>query len=391
MAGKKSVIETGVDKLVALVSRAKKISVKDAAKELGVSVASIEEWADFLEDEGIISIHSKFATVYLVEKKIGAKELTEKVKAVKGEKEDFLRRVESSINALERDHEEIKLIDSEFRKIRGVLQENFNQLSSKLEKLEDFRKSHSVIESKRRDIEKEYDKRLVELENQLAKDHKDYESIISSIEQEMAKIGKERQNIDQMKGAEKELEGKVGEINRMIETVQKNIDKSNEQLEIDEKRLAKSEASAAAIKEHIEKSSKELDVVTKEVKESHKALREMETGFIKDLESLQRGDLNKIGPYKESKQLVEKLKTFFEQTKDLDDMILKAETEEEKLKEEFNKLIKKAQAFSVMTGSSEVKKELSAIREELVEIEKRKGVLGTQLKKLRNLMRSLSK
>ena len=391
MAGKKSVIETGVDKLVKLVSDRKKISVKEAAKELGVSVSSIEEWADFLEEEGIISIQTQFATVYLVEKKIGKKELKEKVKAVKGEKEDFMRRVESSINALQRDHEEIKLIDSEFRKIRSLLEDNFSKLSKKLEKLEDFRKSHREMEMKRKEIEQSYEKKINDLERKLKDDHKEYEKIIASVEAELERIGDEKKHLDQMKASEKELEGKVSEINQMISQVKSEIDKGNRQLDIDEERLKKSEESAKKIKDHIQASSKELDSVADQVKGSHKELRSMEQEFIKDVESLGRGDLQKIGPYKESQELIKKFRTFFTSTKQVEELILNAEKEEDELREHFEALLKKAQAFSVMTSAPDVKKDLDSLRKELLAIESRKTLLGTQLKKLRGMMRAVAK
>ena len=44
-------IETGVDKLVALVAREKKIEVGEAAKRLNVDTAVVQEWAEFLEEE----------------------------------------------------------------------------------------------------------------------------------------------------------------------------------------------------------------------------------------------------------------------------------------------------------------------------------------------------
>jgi len=391
LAGKKSVIEPGVDKLVKLVSDRKKISVKEAAKELGVSVSSIEEWADFLEEEGIISIQTQFATVYLVEKKIGKKELKEKVKAVKGEKEDFMRRVESSINALQRDHEEIKLIDSEFRKIRSLLEDNFSKLSKKLEKLEDFRKSHREMEMKRKEIEQSYEKKINDLERKLKDDHKEYEKIIASVEAELERIGDEKKHLDQMKASEKELEGKVSEINQMISQVKSEIDKGNRQLDIDEERLKKSEESAKKIKDHIQASSKELDSVADQVKGSHKELRSMEQEFIKDVESLGRGDLQKIGPYKESQELIKKFRTFFTSTKQVEELILNAEKEEDELREHFEALLKKAQAFSVMTSAPDVKKDLDSLRKELLAIESRKTLLGTQLKKLRGMMRAVAK
>ncbi len=64
MAGE-GFIETGVDKLVKLVEAKKKISTSEAAKLLGASNAVIDVWADFLEEEGIISLEYKLATTYL--------------------------------------------------------------------------------------------------------------------------------------------------------------------------------------------------------------------------------------------------------------------------------------------------------------------------------------
>jgi exonuclease SbcC len=391
MAGKKSVIETGVDKLVKLVSQYKKISVKQAAKELGVSVSSVEEWSDFLEDEGIINLQSKFATVYLVEKKMGKKEVAEKVKAVKEEKEDFLRRVESSINAVERDSEEIKLIDSEFRKIKGMLEDNFSQLSRKLSDLEDFKKSHGRIERRRKELEEDYDEKIKRVESQLKDEHKEYEKVIGSIDAELKKIKEERDRIGELKSSEKEIHSKVNEINGMIEKIKAELEKENEQLDLDEDRLEKSESAAKSLREEIVSSSKEIEGVSKQVAASRKELEGMEKAFLKDIEALQRGDLDKIGPYRESKHLVEKLKKFFTQTRDVEDMIRRAEREEEEVREHFLKLAKKVSAFSVLTSIPEVKKEMEKLHKELEEIESRKNVLAEQLKKLRSVMRSLVK
>jgi chromosome segregation ATPase len=391
MVGKKSVIETGVDKLVNVISQYKKISVKQAAKELGVSASSVEEWADFLEEEGIISIQSHFATVYLVEKKISKRELTEKVKAVKDEKEQFMRRVESSINALERDSEEIKLIDSEFKRIKELLEDNFDKLSGKLSKLEDFRKSHRDIESRRKELEDEYEKKVDQVEDKLKKEHKEYEGVIADIEEELQKIREERKKVEQLKGAEKDLKSKVGDINSMIESIRKEIDKENEQLDVDEERLKKSEETAKSIKEEVQSHSKELDEVAAKVRDARKEIEKMEKDFVKDLESLSKGDLDRIGPYKESKRLIEKFKKFFSETKEIEGLIHKAEREEEEIRDHFKNLAKKVTAFSVVTSVPEIKKEMAGLHKELVEIESRKDVLASQLRRLRSVVRAVIK
>lgn len=388
MAGKKSVIETGVDKLVKLIAERKKVSVKEAAKELGVSVASIEEWADFLEEEGIISIQAHFAKVYLVEKKISKKDVAAKVKAVRDEKDSFARRVDSSINALQRDHEEIKLIDSEFKKVKSMLEDKFSKLGRKLDMLEDFRKSHREIGQKCDDLEKNYDEKLNQLESRLKKQEKAYHDTLGDVEDEIKKIREEREKVTEMKVTEEDLKSKVDKINGMIDNVRREIEKENEQLEIDEKRLRESEEIAKKIKAELEGTSKELEEASKQFAASRKELEDMEKSFISDVENLKKGDFEKIGPYKESRQLADKLKHFFEQSKQIEEMIQKAEKEDSELREHFNRLGKKVQAFSAVTSVPEIKEEMSSLKDELLEIESRKKVLGEQLKKLRGFVRS---
>jgi|GEM_PF-4094604 len=58
-------VRTDVDLLVDLVKNKKEISFDDAAKELKLPVATVESWANFLDEEGIIAIKYKFTTPYL--------------------------------------------------------------------------------------------------------------------------------------------------------------------------------------------------------------------------------------------------------------------------------------------------------------------------------------
>ncbi|MFC1741321.1 hypothetical protein ACFL3V_02190 [Nanoarchaeota archaeon] len=391
MVGKKSVIETGVDKLVKLITEYKKISVKDAAKELGVSVSSVEEWADFLEEEGIISIQSHFATVYLVERKIGKKELQEKVKVVRDEKENFIRKVESSINALSRDREEIKLIDSEFKHIKRILEDNFSKLNKQLGSLEDFRKGHKGLEAKKREIEDEYEGKINELESRLKKDQKRYTETFQAVEGEIDAIKKEREHLEVLQESENKLRSKVSEIDKLISHVRKEIDKGNEQIELDEERLDRSEKHAKEIRDELNTSAKGLVEMSKQVSISRKELEKMERDMLKDIENLSRGDLDKIGSYKESKQVIDKFKKFFSQANGVESLIEKAEKEEDELKEHFENLVKKVHAFSVVTSIPDIKKDMNSLKKELAEIESKKSTLGTQLRKLRTVVRAVVK
>ncbi len=98
-----SLIETGVDKLVKLVTQRRRISIPSAAAALGVSTAVIEEWADFLEEEGIINLEYSFATTYLSQSKAGGKDLLKKAKEFHHAKDILTRNIETALATIHMD------------------------------------------------------------------------------------------------------------------------------------------------------------------------------------------------------------------------------------------------------------------------------------------------
>lgn len=61
----KGFLRTDVDDFIQLVSERGKMSIKDAAKILGVTEKTIEAWTDFLVEEHILETEYKFTTQYV--------------------------------------------------------------------------------------------------------------------------------------------------------------------------------------------------------------------------------------------------------------------------------------------------------------------------------------
>jgi len=59
-------VSTEADHLLRLLKEKKEISFEQMSKELALPVETIEAWANFLEEEGVVSITYKFTTPYLV-------------------------------------------------------------------------------------------------------------------------------------------------------------------------------------------------------------------------------------------------------------------------------------------------------------------------------------
>jgi len=55
-----AIVRTGVDDLLDLLKRVNKISLADAAKNLGISASLLQSWVDFLVEEEIVGVEYKF-------------------------------------------------------------------------------------------------------------------------------------------------------------------------------------------------------------------------------------------------------------------------------------------------------------------------------------------
>lgn len=58
-------VRTGADKLLELVKSAKELPMSGAASQLGVTLQTVEAWANFLEEDGLIAIKYRFTTPYV--------------------------------------------------------------------------------------------------------------------------------------------------------------------------------------------------------------------------------------------------------------------------------------------------------------------------------------
>src|SRR3989338_587238 len=107
-----SIIETGVDKLIELIKSKKRISFQDASTELGINQNLLEEWADFLEEEGIITVEYKLTTPYLVVKELKREEVTQKTEDFLRKKETFVSKAESMLSIIEKESKELTQVKS---------------------------------------------------------------------------------------------------------------------------------------------------------------------------------------------------------------------------------------------------------------------------------------
>src|SRR3989344_3979511 len=187
-----SIIETGVDRLVNLVNKKGRISSSEAAIALGVSSTVIMEWADFLEEEGIINIEYKFTKQFLVARKLAKKDLTEKAKEFSGKRDVFIRKAETSLSFLERESKKLKSIKDEFDEIKKELGFDIGHIRDEFEELKKCEQLKIYLDNQIEGQKTAAMERLEQITKQILVENKKYQTILEDIKKEEKALEKDK-------------------------------------------------------------------------------------------------------------------------------------------------------------------------------------------------------
>jgi predicted ArsR family transcriptional regulator len=185
-------ITTGADKLVQLISEKKRVSLDDAAKQLGVDKEVLREWAEFLEQEQHISIEYKLSKTWLIEKQISKKEVINVAKEFLSEKEAVQRKIDAIIQNLDSETAGFEKVKAEFKKIHEHIKSEIETVKQESKELERF-------EYLRKNVDKDIEQQKKEFESKLA----EYRQ---AIDKETAKFSKIQETVDSQKKRVEELE-----------------------------------------------------------------------------------------------------------------------------------------------------------------------------------------
>jgi len=377
-------IETGVDKLVKLVETKKRISTTEAAKLLGVSPAVIDEWADFLEEEGIISIEYKLATTYLVERKLSKKEVVKKAKEFHGTKDAFIRKIETTIQGIDRDTSGLEELKDQFKGLKNEIGDDVNHVREELKELENYERLKKNIDKQMYQQQTEFRKRIEDMEKELFKEKSKYKEMIDDIEVEKIKLEEEKGELISLKDKETKLLQKLDDFKDIIKQIRDNIESEEKKVEITEDHIDYLEKVADKIKDRVGDQKKKLDPLIKESKEQEQNIVSMQDEVLK---KVIEGRKKIKSDVEDSHKVAEKFKVFFSQKTQIDTMLAKVDKQRNDIKEELGDLIKKAHAFDLAAKSSNVKKYMTELNKKFKEIESKRNGFKRELDKLVAMIR----
>ena len=370
-----SIIETGVDKLVKLIKETGKISMPDAAKQLGVSSTVIEEWADFLEEEGIISIEHTFTKPYLVDRKLTKKEVEGKAKEFAGKKDIFVRKAEVTVSFLEREAEKLKNVKAEFDKIKEELGFDFGDIRKELNELHRYGQLKVDLDKKVQEQKKTAGAKVGELSQTILKEYKRYQSILKKIKGEEEELKKEMEGTLSIEESEKLLKKRLDGIKSVISKLEQKIGAEDETIKNSEAHIKKLKNLAAQVRIRAEKEKDMVEPLIEKSRQHEKKILELQNKVLQKISEKEQ-------KLQKAKKVSSKFKKFFDKKMKVVTFIDKLNHDRDALEKELLELVKKAKSFQLTSKSADIGKEMLNLEKKFNEVDKKKKVFEEEYKKI---------
>jgi len=380
-----SVIETGVDKLLKLIERKTKLTIEEAAKTLGVSTNVIQEWADFLEEEGIVSIEYTLTHTYLVEKKMTRKEIETKAKDFKGKKDGFIRKVEGSIQAIENDTAGLDKVKKEFSELQIMVSSEIDKIKDKLSQLQKYEGLKKNLDRQIFDQHREFKDKISKLDKEIFTAQKSYQDIINDIRSENTKLEEEKIKAESLKGQEDKLLEKIGLIEEIIKKLKSQIKDENSMVGDSESHIIKLQRIATETTENIGKKRDKLKYLIDESKEKEQMILKLQGEVldeIKKKEEFIKKDMV------HTDDVTKHFENFFKKKNEINALLDKITIDRDNLKHELNGIIKSAIAFELSAKSNNVKGQISEIEKKFSDLDKKRGIFKKEIEHLKKIITS---
>lgn len=375
-----SVIETGVDKLVNLVKERGRIALQDAAKELGVSTTVIQEWVDFLEDEGIISVEYKLTKPYLVERKLTRKEVEAKAKEFTSKKEVFVRKAEVSLSFLEKQAGELKGIKGEFDRLKQELGMELDSVREDLRELERYQQLKEELQKQVEEQKNDAKLKIEELTREVAREQKRYEELIVNIKRERDELGKEKLEAQSIEESERILNKKLAELKGLIGLIEKKVADEDISIKNSEMHIDRLNMMIEEMRQRVEEEKSIIDPLIERSREQESKVLELQDKIARKIAQKQKNISN-------VKNITRKVNEFFQKKLAVVNLVDKVNKDRDELEKLLIELIKKAKSFQLSAKSGDVGNQMIDLEKKFNEVDRKKAQFETELKELSSFIK----
>lgn len=378
-------ILTGVDKLVSLIEEKNRISIQDAAKQLAVPKVVVQEWANFLQEKGIVHVEYKLTTPYLVKQGISKKETAKRSKVVMSAQEGFVRKVESMLQFIEKETAGLKNVRMEFRVLSEEVEGDVRNIRDELETLQNYEEMKRGVDREILQQQTQFHKDMKNIEDDILKKKSEYDVLVKSITRNKVEIDKEIQTMELSKQTHKNLQNRLVKFEDVIKNLNKGYD-------AEDKYLNKKMHDLADLKRHVMKMKQTIKDREKKIHPLiHKRKAHQQKIF-----QLQKKIIAKFSKKSSRVEASERLgsnakrkfEKFFSEKVKVDILMDKIDIDIEKLKVDLLSIKQEAKAIDLVTKSKQTSQITKDLQARFIDVERKRKKFEQEIITLGKLIKS---
>jgi len=382
-------IKTGVDKLVELVSQKKRVNSDEAAKSLGVGKDVIQEWAEFLEEEGIVTLDYSLSKTWISEKKITADVVLSNAKEVSSQKDAFARRIDVAITALEQETTGFEDIRKQFISIQSNIKTEIDTVKEQLGELDRYDLLKKNLDKDVATQRQEYDAVVKEALEKLKIEADKYDELEKAIATERRNLEEYSHKIEELKKMRFDYEHTIATLHQSL----KNIDVIMADYR---KRFDDSGRYIQQVRDSLDRLGKEVSekkgsLLLKRVDD----LKARQDSIVKAQDNMSKEIHSKTGESSSYASMNDKIhkgfEGFFSKTIDTEKLIKEIEGDKKGMMDDLEALKKKVTAFTLLTSNASIKTQMNDIEGKLKAYEGKRLNIRYKIEKLLLLIRGDSK
>lgn len=380
----KPVIQTGVDKLVALVQSKKRISIGDAAKELSMPKVVIEEWANFLEEKEIITIEYKFTTPYLIIKTASKEQVQAHAKEFESRKEGFVRKVNATLQFIESETAGLGEIKKEFEQLSREVEKDVKHVRDDLEVLERY-------EHAKRDLDKEIllqqqdlKEKINSFDSTIQKKKEEYQYIVDKIKSQELQLYEQKSKTEALRKNEGDLLKDLDRIQKDVTKLREGIISEQKAIDQEEEHIGSLKDTAEGIKKDFEQRKLSIQPLIEESKKREAEILEKQRAILDKVLQKKREITSSVD---ETREIRQRFETFFDKKVKIDVLVDRINIDVQKLKSELSHLINDANAINLSTKTINVKEQIEELEKNFAKINHKRSVFEEEIYKLFSLIK----
>ncbi|MGM5481756.1 MAG: hypothetical protein ACQESE_05105 [Nanobdellota archaeon] len=373
-------ISTGIDRFAQLINKHKKLSSERAAKLLNIDKEVIEEWAELLEQENIVSLNYKFSTMYIEAKEQTKDDVVRAAKEVYSERDALKRKVDAAIRSIDKDTSGFEEVRKEFDIVQKHIKDELEKVRKETEELDHYDSLKQNLGKQLQEQKDLFKKFRKEYDDQIKEFQRKYDASIKELRNEEDEIKKFQKNIAGLKKDRTKVEKKIDHSINELKTISTDLDSQLKSISASENKITKIKKSISKLSTNIDQEkAKNLKVLAKKVGERRETLEAKQNVLTEEVRLKVKEIKGYIGT---GQKFYDHFKGAFMKKIKTRELIDDIEKEKQELKKEMLELKKRIAAFTISKNNSDIKKDFGNIEKLFAQYDKRKRKLVDKINHL---------